>query len=103
MIAGSSATALAAHRAFAVQCPGLERTVKRVTVQTLKLRGQRYVLLREKDFNALKIKARTGKPGKGRRLTAQERGDVAEALRRLSDPNDREIPYEQARKRLGLA
>jgi hypothetical protein len=76
--------------------------VKRVTVQTLKLRGERYVLLREKDFNALKVKAASSKPGKTRRLTAQDRGDIAEAARRVSDPGDREIPYEQARKRLGL-
>ena len=35
---------LATHRTFAVQSCGVERQVKRVTVQTLKLRGQRYVL-----------------------------------------------------------
>ncbi len=74
-----------------------------VTVQTLKLRGERYVLLKEKDFRALKLKAQSRKARKPRRLTAQDRGDIAEATRRLNDPSDQEIPYEQARKRLGLA
>ena len=69
----------------------------------LKLRGEKYVLLREKDFNTLKTKAESGKSRRGRRTTAQSRGDIAQASRRLNDPSDREIPYEQARKRLGLA
>jgi hypothetical protein len=85
--------------------------VKSVTVQTLKLRGQRYVLLRERDFNTLKQKAQGGKSRKSssagsrttRRLTAQDRGDITEAMRRLNDPDDKEVSYEQARKRLGLA
>jgi hypothetical protein len=37
-----------------------------------------------------------------RRANVQDQGDVAEALRRLKDPTDREIPYAEARKRLGL-
>ena len=80
-----------------------------MTVQTVKLGRERFVLLREKDYRQLKAKANEAKAkgakpaGKRRRLTAQDRGDVAEAKRRLADPADKEIPYEQARKQLGLA
>lgn len=74
-----------------------------MTIQTLELRGERYVLLREEDFRALSQKAGTGKAPKRRRLSAQDRGDIAEAIRRLADKNDRAVPYERARQRLGLA
>jgi hypothetical protein len=75
-----------------------------MTVHTVKLGRERFVLLREKDFRELKARAGDARPAsKKRRLTAQDRGDIAEALRRLSDPKDREIPYEVVRKQLGLA
>ena len=76
-----------------------------MTIQTVKLGRERYVVMREKDYRQLKA----GKPvasktrGKRRRLTRQDRSDIAEAKRRLNDANDRIIPYEQARKQLGLA
>jgi prevent-host-death family protein len=34
---------------------------------------------------------------------AEDRRDLEEAARRLSDPNEKPIPYERARKSLGLA
>jgi hypothetical protein len=76
-----------------------------MTVQTLKIGKERFVLLREKDYRALK--AKVGKngnitPRKTHRLSAQDRGDIAEAKRRLADPNDRSIPWEKAKKELGL-
>jgi hypothetical protein len=82
-----------------------------VTVQILKLQGERYVLLKEKDYRILKNKAGAAKtpkaspnpPKSTRRLTAQDRADAADALRRQNDPNDREIPYDEIRQRLGLA
>ena len=75
-----------------------------MTVQTVKLGRERFVLLKEKDYRQLKAKALGAKPAvKRRRLTAQDRGDIAEARRRLADPNEKPIPYEQVRKELGLA
>jgi len=37
-----------------------------------------------------------------RRSSAQDQGDAREALRRLKNPADREVPYAEARRRLGL-
>jgi len=33
----------------------------------------------------------------------EDRADVQEAERRLADPNDKAIPYEQVRQELGLS
>jgi hypothetical protein len=75
-----------------------------MAVQTLKLGGKRFVVVPEKDYRDLKAKATQARPArKTRRLTAQDRGDIAEAKRRLADPNEKPIPYEQVRKELGLA
>ena len=73
-----------------------------MTVQTLKLGKERFVVMREKDYRALK--AKVGKNGgvaarKGRRLSAQDRGDIAEAKRREKEPA---LPYSELRKELGL-
>ena len=76
-----------------------------MTVQTLKLGREKYVLLREKDYRRLKAKAGNGPipRGKPQRVTAQDKGDIAEARRRLADPKEKPVPYEQVRKELGLA
>jgi hypothetical protein len=75
-----------------------------MTVQTLKLGRERFVLLKERDYRQLKAKAaRQNGTKRARKLTAQDRADIAEARRRLNDPNDRVIPYQEARKQLGLA
>lgn len=74
-----------------------------MTVQTLKVGRERFVLLKEKDYRQLKAKAaRQNGAKRSRKLTAQDRADIVEARRRLSDSSDRVIPYEEARKRLGL-
>jgi hypothetical protein len=84
-------------------------TGETMTVQTVKLAGKKFVIVAEKDYRDLKAKAALAANGathgrsKTRRLTAQDRGDIAEARRRLADPNDKEIPYELVRKQLGLA
>jgi hypothetical protein len=72
-----------------------------MTVQTVKLGRERYVLLREKDYRRLKAKAEQGprSRSKPRRLTAQDKGDIAEAKRREREPS---IPLEIVRERLGL-
>lgn len=72
-----------------------------MTVQMLKLRGEKFVLLKEKDYRALKARpaapSRTAR--KRRRLTAQDKGDIAEATRRRNEPSR---PWSELRKELGL-
>ena len=68
-----------------------------MAVQTLTLGRERFVLLREKDYRELKARARPA--SKARRLTAQDRGDIAEATRREDEPS---TPLKAVRKRLGL-
>ena len=71
-----------------------------MTVQTLKLWRERFVLLREKDYRDLKARAAGGAATrKGRRLTRQDRGDIAEARRRRNEPAR---PYSHLRKELRL-
>ncbi len=75
-----------------------------MTVQTVKLGRERFVLLREKDYRALKSRAAGAKPAARRpRLSAQDKGDIARARRRLADAKGKPIPYEQVRRELGLA
>jgi hypothetical protein len=72
-----------------------------MTVQLLKLKGERYVVLHEKDFEQLRRKARNaGNSTRAGRMTAQDRGDIAEATRRKRGPAR---PYSELRKKLGLA
>lgn len=75
-----------------------------MTVQTLKLGRERFVVLPEKDYRDLKAKAKAkAKPrpvGTGRTLSPQDRGDIAEAKRRRDEPAR---PYTELRKELGLA
>jgi hypothetical protein len=72
-----------------------------MTVQTVKLAGKKFVIVAEKDYRNLKAQAAQGRNGrsKTRRLTAQDRGDIAEAKRREHEPS---IPLEAIRKRLAL-
>lgn len=76
-----------------------------MTVQTLKLGRERFVLLKEKDYEQLKARAKAASSRKSRKATFQQRqdaGDIAEAVRRLNDPDEKPIPYERVRKELGL-
>jgi hypothetical protein len=76
-----------------------------MTVQTVKLAGKKFVIVAEKDYRDLKARAALAANGtangrtKTRRLTAQDRGDIAEARRREHEPS---VPLEAVRKRLGL-
>jgi hypothetical protein len=71
-----------------------------MTVQTVKFGRERFVLLREKDYRQLKAKAALqDAPKRSRRLTSQDRGDIAEARRRRKEPAH---PYSELRKELGL-
>jgi hypothetical protein len=63
------------------------------------LGGKKFVVVPEKDYRDLKAKA--ARPfRKPRRVSAQDRGDIAEAKRRAREPS---LPYSELRKELGLA
>jgi hypothetical protein len=62
-----------------------------MTVSTLKIGRQEYVVVPRKDFDRLRRQAEE--------ISAQDKGDVAEAKRRETEPS---IPLERVRKRLGL-
>jgi len=71
-----------------------------MAVQTVKLAGKKFVIVAEKDYRNLKAQAAQARPArKPKRLTAQNRGDIAESRRRRNEPS---IPLEIVRKRLGL-
>jgi hypothetical protein len=77
-----------------------------MTVQTLKLGSKRFVVVPEKDFRDLERRAKggSGSKGEGRegKRGNRDRADAELARKRLGDPNERPIAYEQARKELGL-
>jgi hypothetical protein len=62
-----------------------------MTVQTVKLAGKRFVIVPEKDFRRLQKQAED--------ISAQDKGDIAEAKRREREPS---VSLEAVRKRLGL-
>jgi hypothetical protein len=76
-----------------------------MAAQTLTLGGKRYVILPEKEYRALRNGSKrsnsTG-PKREPRMTAQDRGDVAEAKRRLADLNLKLIPLSQLKRELDL-
>ena len=84
-----------------------------MAAQTLTLAGKRFVILPESEYRKLRGKPRangraktTSRRSRKHRMTAQDRGDVAEARRRLQTiaaGKDKLIPYEQVRRELGLA
>lgn len=71
-----------------------------MAVQTLTLIGKKYVLVPESEFRALQKKAANGKAEKPRKLTLQDRGDIAESIRRLAEPG--RVTLEEVKRRAGL-
>jgi hypothetical protein len=78
-----------------------------MAVQTVKLAGKRFVILPEKEFQNLQRQAKStsSERGVGRmtRQAARDRADIALAKKRLADPHEKPIPYEQVRRELGLS
>jgi hypothetical protein len=80
-----------------------------MTVQTLKLGGKRFVVVPEKAYRDLERRAksasarRPAKAGASQRAIARDRADVELAEKRLADPREKPIPYQQVRAELGLA
>lgn len=62
-----------------------------MTIQTLTLGKRKFVVIPEKDFRRLQAKAEE--------ISAQDKGDIAEAKRREREPS---VPLRTVRKRLGL-
>ena len=62
-----------------------------MTIQTLIIGKRKFVLIPEKDFRRLQSKAE--------QVSAQDKGDIAEAKRRERESS---VPLHAVRKRLGL-
>jgi len=81
-----------------------------MAAHTLTLAGKRFVILPESEYRKLraaprrsgKSAAATPKRPRKRRLTAQDRGDIAESMRLLRDPNLKTVPLAQLKRELGL-
>ncbi len=74
-----------------------------MATQTLTLGGRKFVVIPQAEYRLLKAKAtRNGKPPAAakRRPSRQERGDVAESIRRLAEPG--RIPAAEVFRKLGL-
>ena len=69
---------------------------------TLKLGRQTFVVIPQGEYRELKAKAsRKGKTTKAkRRLTRQDRGDIAESMRRLAEPG--RVSLDDVTRKLGF-
>lgn len=74
-----------------------------MTGQTVTLAGREFVIVPKAHYRRLERCAGVQPVRKSRRASTKEPHGVSEAIRRLQDPADREVPYAEARKRLGLA
>jgi cytochrome c553 len=72
-----------------------KKQVINMTLSTLKIGKQEYVVVPRKDFERMRRKADL--------LSDQDATDLAESLRRLADPKEKRIPWDQVKKRAGLA
>jgi hypothetical protein len=75
-----------------------------MAVPTLTVAGKRFVVIPEEEY--LEFRSRRSSLPNGRvrqrKLTVQDRGDIAEAKRRLSKRNSKLIPLAQLKRELGL-
>lgn len=72
-----------------------------MTVANLKIGGREYVVIPKKEYQSfLTWRTKSVRPA---RLSKEDRADIALARKRLADPREKPIPYEQVRKELGLA
>jgi len=66
-----------------------------MTLSTLKIGRREFVVVPRRDFERLQRKAEL--------LTDQDANDLTESLRRLNDPREKRIPWDQVKKHAGLA
>jgi hypothetical protein len=64
-----------------------------MTIANLKIGRRDYVVVPKRDFERLEAQARQA---------AEDRADVAEAMRRLKNPRRKTIPLAQLKTELGL-
>lgn len=69
-----------------------------MTAGTLNIEGRKFRIIPEADYQAMRTALRHQS-----RQAAEDRADVLEAVRRLSDPKEKRIPWSQVKKRAGLA
>jgi len=70
-----------------------------MAAQTLKISGRKFVLMPESEYRRLMVsKSRAVEP----LLTAEDAEDIAISLRRMADPREKLIPWEDVKKRAGL-
>lgn len=71
---------------------------------TLNLNGTKFVVIPASEYRQLKSDASASRNGQGstakRRLSKQDRGDIAESARRLK--KDKRIPAEEVFRKLGV-
>ena len=65
-----------------------------MTLSTLKIGRREFVVIPRKDFDRLRRKADL--------LTDEDAQDLMESVRRLNDPHEKRIPWDQVKKRAGL-
>lgn len=66
-----------------------------MTVANLKIGQREFVVIPRRDYDRMRAELDAE--------AAQDRADVAEAIKRLKDPRQKSVPWSQAKKRLGLA
>jgi hypothetical protein len=67
---------------------------------TLNLGGKKFVVIPASEYRQLRAKAsRNGTSATKRRATREERGDVAESIRRLK--SDKFVPLDEVARKLG--
>jgi hypothetical protein len=81
-----------------------------MAAQSLTLAGKKFVILPKSEYDKLRGRAiiaktarkTTSKSRRGERMTAQDRGDVAEAKRRLANPTGPAISLNDLKRELGI-
>ncbi|HEX3355661.1 MAG TPA: hypothetical protein VHS31_01675 [Tepidisphaeraceae bacterium] len=66
-----------------------------MTLATLKIGKDEYVVVSRKDFERLQRKADL--------LSDEDAADLEKCSRRLNDPREKRIPWDKVKKRAGLA
>ena len=70
-----------------------------MAAQTLKISGKKFVLIPESEYRRLiSSTSRAVEP----KLTVEDAEDIAICLKRMADPREKSIPWEQVKKELGL-
>jgi len=69
-----------------------------MTAGTLKIAGRKFRVVPEEDYHAMQTALR-----RQQREEAEDRADVRQALRRLGDPKEKRILWNEVKKRAGLA